>query len=97
MKKMLLLIGGLGMLALASAAFGAEIGDISWDQSNLETLRSFDAAAVARFLNSGLVEQTLIASVHGSDATARRHRGVYLEPLRAITSTEFGGSVPASW
>ncbi|MGD0074978.1 MAG: hypothetical protein ABSD31_11640 [Candidatus Binataceae bacterium] len=48
-----LLLAILGMLALASGAFGAEIADIAWDQSNLETLRSFDKAAVARFLNSG--------------------------------------------
>ncbi len=50
MKKIAIAV--LGMLALASAAFGAEIADIAWDQSNLETLRSFDKAAVARFLES---------------------------------------------
>ena len=60
MKKMTSLIAVLGMLALASAAFGAEIADIAWDQSNLETLHSFDAAAVARFLNSGLVERPFL-------------------------------------
>ena len=52
MKKRNLLISVLGMLAIASAAFGAELGDISWDQSNLETLRSFNEADVARFLES---------------------------------------------
>jgi len=52
MKKMNLLIAILGMLAFASGAFGAEIGDIAWDQSNIETLRSFDKADVARFLES---------------------------------------------
>ncbi len=63
MRKMNLLIGILGMLALASAAFGAEIADIAWDQSNLETLHSFDKAAVARFLNSGLVQRPFTGRV----------------------------------
>ena len=72
MKKINSLIAVLGMLALASAAFGAEIVDIAWDQSNLETLRSFDAAAVARFLNSGLVEPPFVAPVeeNGDFSTA---------------------------
>ncbi len=64
MRKMNLLIGILGMLALASAAFGAEIADIAWDQSNLETLHSFDKAAVARFLNSGLVQRPFTGRVN---------------------------------
>ena len=50
MKKILIAV--LGILALASGAFAAELADIAWDQSNLETLRSFDKADVARFLDS---------------------------------------------
>jgi hypothetical protein len=65
MKK--ILIAGLGMLALVSAAFGAEIADIAWNQSNIETLRSFGKADVARFLNSGLVAR--IGSAGDSDDT----------------------------
>ena len=73
MKKRNLLISVLGILALAGTAFGAEIADISWDQSNLETLRSFKEADVVRFLNSGLVEQPFVSFTHGDEesVTAR--------------------------
>jgi len=47
MRKMNLLITAVGTLMLASVAFGAEIADIAWDKSNLETLHSFGAEAVA--------------------------------------------------
>jgi len=65
MKK--ILMAGLGMLALVSAASGAEIADTAWNQSNIETLRSFGKADVAKFLNSGLVEW--IGSAHDGDNT----------------------------
>jgi len=41
------------LIALASASFTltAGIAEIPWNQSNIETLRSFDKAAVVRFLN----------------------------------------------
>jgi len=83
MKKMNPLIAILGMLAFASAAFGAEIADISWDQSNLETLRSFDKAAVARFLNSGLVERPFTGRVNPAndeefDIVREGDRGVFV-------------------
>jgi hypothetical protein len=48
MKKMNLLVAVLGMLALASGAFGANLADVPWDQSHLDTLRSFSAADVDR-------------------------------------------------
>ena len=70
MKKMHLVILILGMLVLASAAFGGEIAEIAWDQSNIETLRSFDSEAIARFLNSGLVEQPVLARADEDSVTA---------------------------
>jgi hypothetical protein len=41
----------VAVLALVGAAAGSEIETLSWNQSNLERLRSIDKAAVARFLN----------------------------------------------
>jgi len=73
MRKTKLLITILGIVALAGAAFAAEIADISWDQSNLETLRLFKNADVVRFLNSGLVEQPFVSLTNGEEesVTAR--------------------------
>src|SRR3972149_3552871 len=50
MKKTL--IAALAMtLALAGLALGTEITDLAWNESNIETLRALDKAAVARLIN----------------------------------------------
>jgi hypothetical protein len=46
-----LIISVVVLLSLAGAAVGSEIGDTSWNESNIQTLRSFDKAAVVGFLN----------------------------------------------
>jgi hypothetical protein len=40
------------VVAFASAATGAEIGALAWNESNIKTLRKFDASAVLRFIDS---------------------------------------------
>src|SRR5271154_4006046 len=65
MKK--ILIASLSLLALVSSAFGADIADTAWNDSNLKTLQAFGKADVAKFVNSGRVKS--IGSAGDSDAT----------------------------
>jgi len=39
------------VLGLTGVGFGAEIGELAWDESNIKTLRAVDKAAVAHFMN----------------------------------------------
>ncbi len=66
MKKRLIAIAAL-ILALVSPARAAEISNIPWTQSNIESLHAFDKDAVVRFVNqvSGN-EGTIIAATAGS-------------------------------
>ena len=50
MKKKLIMALVL-VLGLTSVGFGAEIGDLAWDESNIKTLRAVDKAAVAHFMS----------------------------------------------
>jgi hypothetical protein len=50
--KRALIIGAVVFLGLAGAAVGSEIGDLPWNESNIEALRSFDKAAVVKFSNN---------------------------------------------
>jgi hypothetical protein len=50
MKKTLI-IGAVLLLGIAGAAVGSEIGDLPWNESSIETLRSFDKTAVVRYSN----------------------------------------------
>jgi hypothetical protein len=40
----------VAILAFVSVAWGAELGDLTWDACNLDKLRAYDKAAVHRFL-----------------------------------------------
>lgn len=50
MKKLIFV---LLMLMLGSAAFGANITNLPWTAANIETLRSFDKAAIFEFITNG--------------------------------------------
>ncbi len=50
MKKPLIMAVAL-VLGLTGVGFGAEIGDLAWDESNIKTLRAVDKAAVAHFMS----------------------------------------------
>ena len=58
-------------LAFAGAAFGADIGSLAWDQANVATLRSFDKAAVATFLNEQQRKERLPPGIPFQAITAR--------------------------
>ena len=52
MKKPLIMAVALVLvLGLTSFGFGAEIGELAWDESNIKTLRAVDKAAVAHFMS----------------------------------------------
>jgi VCBS repeat protein len=61
--KKALLAATLMVLVLASSAFAAGIGDLPWDQSNIETLRSFDKTAIDGYLNDLAGDDPLHAEV----------------------------------
>jgi hypothetical protein len=50
MKKTALVMA-LAILMLLSAAFAADVGSLAWNQSNIQTLRSFGKAAIVQFIN----------------------------------------------
>jgi hypothetical protein len=50
MKKTLI-ISLIILCALLGTAMGSEIGNLTWNESNIQTLRSFDKEAVVKFLN----------------------------------------------
>jgi hypothetical protein len=50
MKTLLIIATCIGV-ALGSAAFAADIGNLAWNQSNVDTLLSFDRAAILKFIN----------------------------------------------
>jgi hypothetical protein len=58
-------------LTLASLAFSADIESLRWDQSNIASLRSFDAAAVATFVNEQQRQEGLPPGVPPEVFTAR--------------------------
>jgi hypothetical protein len=69
MKKALI-ISAVLLLGIADAAVGSDIGNLPWNESNIETLRSFDKAAVVEFLNElrregGIVEPLTAAELEG--------------------------------
>jgi hypothetical protein len=49
MKKVLIVLLTT-MLAVASVASSAEIGDLAWNEANIKRLRALDKAAVVRFV-----------------------------------------------
>src|SRR5277367_3170484 len=52
MKKVLIVLL-TAMLAFARAVCGAEIGDLTWNEANIKTLKGFDSEAVLRFVERG--------------------------------------------
>lgn len=47
----LIIIGAVVLLGLAGIAVSSEIGDLPWNEANIQMLRSFDKTAVVNFLN----------------------------------------------
>jgi hypothetical protein len=47
----LLVIGALVLLGLTGAAVGSDIGDLPWNESNIQTLRSYDKSSIEAFVN----------------------------------------------
>jgi hypothetical protein len=53
MKRIAIILGVTVALAVEGVAFSADIASLAWNQSNIETLRSFDKAAVFGFITGG--------------------------------------------
>lgn len=51
--KRFLTVSAILLCALIGTARGAQFGELSWNQSNIKTLRSFDKAAIFRFITGG--------------------------------------------
>jgi hypothetical protein len=51
-KLVTLVLAAIASATVPAAVLCADIGKISWTESNVETLRAFDKAAIVRFVNS---------------------------------------------